>query len=253
MESLGNPVLCLRVLERDPTTLEEALKVASRLEALRYGELEQDWDDVGRRRDKFVKTAVTSQKDDEQQQLTGVNQDLKKELTENRMELEPLRMDRVSCWRGLGSVAGTPSAATIAEPTRRDRLSFSTTSSMTCPPEAGKPRRRKPRQQFRSRVSLSTCRHQHQLPTALHLVHQFRVLSTRVRLDTTQHLMSAINSLDVHRNVDRTTTATTVINRVTSRLNVLSGSEELKEHQPQSQVREPMYAFQWVVTRVSVC
>jgi len=39
------------VLERDPTTLEEALKVALRLEALGYSELEHGWDDAGRRRD----------------------------------------------------------------------------------------------------------------------------------------------------------------------------------------------------------
>ena len=88
--SLGDPGLRLRVLERDPTTLEEALKVASRLEALGHGELEHDWDDVGRRRDKFVKTTVGSDNYGEQQ-LTGVIQDLKKELAENRTELERLR------------------------------------------------------------------------------------------------------------------------------------------------------------------
>ena len=116
VESLGDPGLRLRVLERDPTTLEEALKVASRLEALGYGELEHDWDDVGRRRDKFVKTTVGSENHGEQQ-LTGMIQDLKKELAENRMELERLRKDQFSYWRGSGCVAGTPGEA-YAEPGR---------------------------------------------------------------------------------------------------------------------------------------
>jgi len=232
-------------LERDPTTLEEALKVASRLEALRYGELEQDWGDVGRRRGKFVKTAVTSKQDDEQQQLTGVIQDLKKELAENRMELERLRMDQVSCWRGSGCVSGTPSAATFAGPTRPaqfldHQFADTSTGGWQAPPQTPPP------------VPFTgvNSRHHHRSSTALH---QFCVPSTHFRFDLTRHLMSAVNSLDMHRNVDRTTTATTVINRVTSRLNVLSASEELKEHQPQSQVQEPIYVFHWVVTRVPVC
>jgi len=119
VESLGDPGLRLRVLERDPTTLEEALKVASRLEALGYGELEHDWDDVGRRRDKFVKTAVGSEVYDERP-LTGMIQDLKKELAENRMELERLRKDQFSYWRGSGCVhvAGIPGEAAYAKPVR---------------------------------------------------------------------------------------------------------------------------------------
>ena len=40
LESLGDSSLRLRVLERDPETLEQALKLATRLEALGYGDLE---------------------------------------------------------------------------------------------------------------------------------------------------------------------------------------------------------------------
>jgi len=43
--------------------------------------------------------------------LTGMIQDLKKELAENRMELERLRKDQVNYWRGSGCVAGTPGEA----------------------------------------------------------------------------------------------------------------------------------------------
>ena len=57
VESLGDPSLRIRVLERDPTTLEEALKIVSRLEALGAGDLEENWSDLGRRK-KFVKTSA---------------------------------------------------------------------------------------------------------------------------------------------------------------------------------------------------
>ena len=38
--------------------LEEALKIASRLEALGAGDLEENWSDLGRRKEKFVKTSA---------------------------------------------------------------------------------------------------------------------------------------------------------------------------------------------------
>jgi len=102
----------------DSTCLRTFLsKVASRLEALGYGELENDWDDVGRRRDKLVKTAGTSEAD-EKLQLTSIIQDLKKELTENRLELGRMRKDRVSYRYGSGCVAGMPGEAAFAEPAR---------------------------------------------------------------------------------------------------------------------------------------
>ena len=43
LESLGDPALRMHVLERDPETLEQALKLAPRLEALRQSELEDNW------------------------------------------------------------------------------------------------------------------------------------------------------------------------------------------------------------------
>ena len=48
------------------------------MEALGYGEIQNDWVDVGRRRDKYIKTAVTSEEGDERRQLTGVIKELKK-------------------------------------------------------------------------------------------------------------------------------------------------------------------------------
>jgi len=64
-----------------------------------------------------VKTTVGSENHDEQQ-LTGVIQNLKTELAENRMELERLRKDQFSYWRGSRCIAGTPGEAAYAEPAR---------------------------------------------------------------------------------------------------------------------------------------
>ena len=80
VESLGDPALRLRILEKDPTTLEETLKMASRLEALGYGEQDNDWDDVGRRRDRYIKTTVAGEQSDQKCQQASTVKDLKEKL-----------------------------------------------------------------------------------------------------------------------------------------------------------------------------
>ena len=153
------------------------------------------------------------------------------------MELERLRKDQFSYWRGSGCVAGTPGEA-YAEPGRpawklaSDANSASSTVS-----------------------SVHGC--QHVVATTSSLRRNASTVSrvnccspfTRFHLDRMYQQIRPNNRLDVCRNVDRTTPATTVINLVTSKLNVLSASGGLKEHQPQSQVREPTYVSLWVATR----
>ena len=63
-DALNEPMMRVRVLERDPSTLEEALKIAARLEALRPREPVDEWDECGRRKDRFVK-ATTLQNETE--------------------------------------------------------------------------------------------------------------------------------------------------------------------------------------------
>ena len=58
LESLGDPALRMHVLERDPETLEQAFKLASRLEALKQSELEDNWDDIGQPKDRFVRSST---------------------------------------------------------------------------------------------------------------------------------------------------------------------------------------------------
>ena len=83
VESLADPALRLRVLERDAGTLEQALKLATRLEALGYGEVEDNWDDMGRRKDRFVKASVA----EGNRELTTLVQELKSEVAELAAEM----------------------------------------------------------------------------------------------------------------------------------------------------------------------
>jgi len=95
----------MRARERDPMTLEEALKIASRLEVLGAGDLEENWRDLGRRKEKFVKTSVA---DDyaERQELVSMVEDLGSEVEHNRNELERLQSGEARR-RGSGYVAGS--------------------------------------------------------------------------------------------------------------------------------------------------
>ena len=60
LDALGDSSLRLRVLEREPSGLDEALKIACRLEALGKVDSEELWDDLGRRRDRNKIMAVHS-------------------------------------------------------------------------------------------------------------------------------------------------------------------------------------------------
>ena len=102
VESLGDPTLRLRVLERDPETLEQALKLASRLEALGYGDKEDTWDDVGRRKDRFVKASSAQ----ETTALATLVQELTAELKQNRRERERLRKAGEGARGGSECMAG---------------------------------------------------------------------------------------------------------------------------------------------------
>jgi len=62
VDALPDPNLRCRILERDPSTLEQALKVASRLEALSRSvgdeDLNERWDQSGRRRNRQTRSAA---------------------------------------------------------------------------------------------------------------------------------------------------------------------------------------------------
>ena len=58
LDALGDQSLRVRVLEKDPMTLDEALELACRLEAIARSPPEDDYDDRGWRRDKFVRSSA---------------------------------------------------------------------------------------------------------------------------------------------------------------------------------------------------
>lgn len=57
VDALADSELRIRTLERDPSTLEEALKIASRLEALGHHERGDRWNNNGHCRNKTLQTA----------------------------------------------------------------------------------------------------------------------------------------------------------------------------------------------------
>jgi len=58
MRSDGDQSLRVRVLEKDPMTLDEALKLTCRIEAIAKSPPEDDYDDRGRWRDKFTHSSA---------------------------------------------------------------------------------------------------------------------------------------------------------------------------------------------------
>ena len=84
LEALGDSALRLRILEREPSTLDEALKIASRLEALRKTDSEEPWDDLGRRKETLkamaAQTDATKQKDEKIRELEKTLQQYKRRL-----------------------------------------------------------------------------------------------------------------------------------------------------------------------------
>ena len=102
VESLADPALGLRVLEptgsRNPCT---STQVGNLPGGVGYGELKDNWDDLGRRKDRFVKTSPVEENKD----LVTLVQELKSEVAEFaagmiRQQAEPERQvqcpDRVS-------------------------------------------------------------------------------------------------------------------------------------------------------------
>ena len=117
MESLGDPALWLRVLERDPGTLEQALKLATRLEALGYGEVEDNWDDLGRRKERFIKSSAANDYA-ERQGLVSMVEELKSEVERNRKEFKQLRSGEARRGRAGYAAGASGHQTTLNEPVR---------------------------------------------------------------------------------------------------------------------------------------
>ena len=61
LDALGDQSLRVGVLKKDPMALDEALKLACRIEAIARSPPEDNYDDWGRRRDKFARSSVEAE------------------------------------------------------------------------------------------------------------------------------------------------------------------------------------------------
>ena len=93
LDALSDPAFKLRVLEREPLTLDEALNTATRLEALGFGATQDlAFDDAGRRvREKHVRIAEVRQGEVRNHEMDNVLAEYKKELEAMRLESERWR------------------------------------------------------------------------------------------------------------------------------------------------------------------
>jgi len=95
LDALGDAAICLKILEREPQTLDEALNMATRLEALGFGTLDGGYDETGRRKERYVRVAES--KRDDQQERT---QSLEASLLECQKELERVKFESGS-WKSV--------------------------------------------------------------------------------------------------------------------------------------------------------
>ena len=86
LDALDDRVIRSRIMERDPSTLDEAVKFACHLEAIPRPPTVEEFDDTGRRRDKLARGASA---DDDVRRL----QNLESTLGVYRAELERCRME----------------------------------------------------------------------------------------------------------------------------------------------------------------
>jgi len=61
LDALGDQSLRVRILEKDPMTLDEALKFTCRMGAIARSPPEVDYDDRGRQRDKFARSSAEAE------------------------------------------------------------------------------------------------------------------------------------------------------------------------------------------------
>jgi hypothetical protein len=90
VDALGDNEMRLKILERDPITLEKALKIAIRLEALRRS-LDRDeiWEDPGRRRERYAKVVTRSATNE--WKINDLVEEFHKEQQQHQEEMAVLR------------------------------------------------------------------------------------------------------------------------------------------------------------------
>ena len=93
VDALGDQSLKVRVLEKDPMILDEVLKLTCRMEAIARSPPEDDYEDRGRRRDKFARSSAEA-KSPRRQDLDWHIERLETLLGEYRQELSRCRDEK---------------------------------------------------------------------------------------------------------------------------------------------------------------
>jgi predicted aspartyl protease len=167
LEALDDHQLRVRILEREPTTLDEALHIACRYEALEQGENITRTDDSHRRRDKYVRSASKTDHDVDsnqtrdsslQQQLRELHQslaDCRLQMTETRREIESLRNANLS--RGEPHMSEQPMYRMVPNDGQFPRETQSAPNYYERPPPDNMGNNRTWRNNSR-RVAADTCR-----------------------------------------------------------------------------------------------
>ena len=93
LDALGDQSLRVRVLEKDPMALDEALKLACHIEAIARSPPEDNYDDRGRRRDKFARSSVEAEQDRHIERLETVLGEYRQELSRCRDENDRLHQE----------------------------------------------------------------------------------------------------------------------------------------------------------------
>ena len=97
LDALGDIDMRRRVLERDPATLDEAMKLVCRLEAIDRpvsASPTDEWSERGRRSNRFVRFAAHENDGGRLEQLELLVENYKRELDDSRIEIQRLRQEQ---------------------------------------------------------------------------------------------------------------------------------------------------------------
>ena len=127
LDALGDQSLRVRILEKDPTTLDEASKLACRMEAIAQSPPKDDYDDRGQRRDTFVRSLAEAESpcwpdlDRNIERHETVLREYRKEMSRCRDENDLLHQElRRQQHQGRPrDPSGTPERDLRLDPTRR--------------------------------------------------------------------------------------------------------------------------------------
>jgi len=136
LDALSDPAMRTRVLEKDPATLDETLKLACRLEAISRSVPDDAYDELGRRKDRLARGAVPVDETRAAEASRRVDR-LESALKDYRRELDQVRQENAQLRRDLRDVTQRgrqPPPEATAAGNQGQRLSSSGQSALDSTP-----------------------------------------------------------------------------------------------------------------------